>query len=64
MNKTETTTAMLEKIFYKYNGLFFSTSEKAEGEVMRVHPELLDDQLSDYCDMFIEECTVDEMRAS
>ena len=44
---------------YKYRCVIFDTLEEAIRAVWRTHPELLDDELSDYCDDNIEEMLSD-----
>ena len=44
---------------YKYNDIIYDTLTEAVEAVWDAHPELLDDELSDYCDDNIEEMLSD-----
>jgi hypothetical protein len=44
---------------FKYNGTYFSTLTEATTAVMLAHPELLDDNISDYVDSHVEDVTMD-----
>lgn len=44
---------------FKYNGTYFPTLTEATTAVMLAHPELLDDDISDYVSSHVEDVTMD-----
>ena len=47
-------------VWYKVNDRLFGTLEDAKNEIMKYHPELLDDDMPDYFDSHIEEVVSDK----
>jgi len=45
----------MEKVYCRFEGINYDTLDEAVLAVMESHPELLDDDMSDFCDNNIEE---------